>query len=485
MKKNISLSFCVISFLSAAQWGFAQDAPIRIDFSGSTAEENGVEIHGAGFDAYPKATVAYGALPLDNAFEGATDGVGAAVIAKPGQGVMIFGKPIVTSCIAVIRCTVRTDCVEGDIALATIDSGPSTYIGTIRPNNTADFVNRYKRIAIFYHPPSTGFQPLIQLINNSKTQTVMFYLDNFDVYLLQPGRFYNADFLDGDETDPSTISVSSGDEATPIIPTTIARTPTPQIPPTSTPIAPIQATSTPTPTPTLLPAATSTPTPNINLVSVVEKEPNDTVQQVQDIGSLKVNGQIIVSGNISKGGRLPTGGYSGDSDLFKFTLTEQATVTAALDWSGSADLDLFALSVSGEILNSKTDAAKPAELSGLLSPGVYGLLVESKDNPADYQFSLIASPVNPTYPNDVSILNGKYFQDPSSLLFWYVFDGQGNYQYWGWNPMSGDVVIHGGAYSISFPYLILNHDATTEKLVLSIQSATVILLDNYRYVKEQ
>ena len=81
-------------------------------------------------------------------------------------------------------------------------------------------------------------------------------------------------------------------------------------------------------------------------------------------------------------------------------------------------------------------------------------------------------------------MNGKYFQDPSSFLFWYVFDGQGNYQHWGWTPVTGDSVLDGGRYSISYPYLILNHDNQTEKFVLTFQSPNVFFLDNLRFIKE-
>ena len=41
------------------------------------------------------------------------------------------------------------------------------------------------------------------------------YLDNFEIHLLLPGKFYNSAFLDGDETDPPADKVSIPSEAGP------------------------------------------------------------------------------------------------------------------------------------------------------------------------------------------------------------------------------------------------------------------------------
>jgi hypothetical protein len=236
--------------------------------------------------------------------------------------------------------------------------------------------------------------------------------------------------------------------------------------------------SDPTPTP-------RGPTPTPVRGGISEREPNDTVGQAQDLGALSVGATTTVSGNVSRGGRKPDGSYSGDSDVYKFNLTAQADVTVTLDWTGQADLDLLAFNSSGELIDYKVDTAKPVKLSGPLSPGLYALLVVSKDNPADYQFTLTATQSTAAYSNDVSILSGKYNQDPASLLWWYTFDGQGNYGYWGWTPLSGEMPVHSGTYSISYPYLILNHDGKSEQHQLQFESPGVFILDGQeRYVRE-
>ena len=189
---------------------FSQDKPIRNSFTGTTASENKVTVMGAGFGAMPLASVSFGDIPKDFTFDGATDdGFGVVVKAKPGESAMILLNPIQTKQIAMLRCAVRTDSAEASIYLASIDQGPETFVSTITPNNGTFFLNKWRRLSNFFLPPSNGFQPLIQIINTSKTNPLTVYLDNFDVYLIDPARFYNGQFLDGDETDPAVISINA------------------------------------------------------------------------------------------------------------------------------------------------------------------------------------------------------------------------------------------------------------------------------------
>ncbi len=55
--------------------------PDRFDFS----DGDEFTVMGAGFDTYPRAEIEYGAIPMDQAFEDATDGVGAIITADPGK----------------------------------------------------------------------------------------------------------------------------------------------------------------------------------------------------------------------------------------------------------------------------------------------------------------------------------------------------------------------------------------------------------------
>jgi len=58
---------CLLPYISQAQ-----DTPIRLDFSGDSAEANQVTLMGAGFGQYPQANVTFGPIPTDNAFPSAT-----------------------------------------------------------------------------------------------------------------------------------------------------------------------------------------------------------------------------------------------------------------------------------------------------------------------------------------------------------------------------------------------------------------------------
>ncbi|MEW6237555.1 MAG: formylglycine-generating enzyme family protein [Candidatus Omnitrophota bacterium] len=204
----ISLFVIGASFISANNDSYA---PIRIEFSGDTAEENGLTVMGAGFDYYPRAKLSFGAIPTDHAFTNATDGRGAIITANPGQGLMIFGSVIETPNAALIRCSIRTAQPNASLTLAAIDQGPNVFVSTNSPNNSAFAVGEYKRLSLFFTPPSTGFQPLIQIYNWSSSLPLTVYLDNFEIYILDPHKYYHPAFLDGDENDPpiSTISLDN------------------------------------------------------------------------------------------------------------------------------------------------------------------------------------------------------------------------------------------------------------------------------------
>lgn len=213
MKKSLYFSILVI-FASCLIGMAANINRILFEFSCQTAEENNVTLQGAGFGQYPQADVAFGYIPTDNAFDGATDGQGVIITAKPGEGVMVFGQKINTTNAALVRCSIRTDQPTASVLIATIGDKPDEFVATNTPNHEGYFTGQYLRLQTFCTPPSTGFQPVIQILNTSKTESLTAYLDNLEVYLLDPYYYYSAAFLDGDETDPPAdkISVPSDSE---------------------------------------------------------------------------------------------------------------------------------------------------------------------------------------------------------------------------------------------------------------------------------
>lgn len=70
--KHVLISFVIL--IAPFVQALAQTSLIDIDFSADTTEANGITVMGAGFGEYPLPEISYGAIPTDNAFEGATDG---------------------------------------------------------------------------------------------------------------------------------------------------------------------------------------------------------------------------------------------------------------------------------------------------------------------------------------------------------------------------------------------------------------------------
>ncbi len=197
----------LFTLITASVGAMAQIPSTRVDFSADTAEENGITIMGADFNTIPQAEISYGPVPTDNVFDGATDGRGAAITADPGEGLMILGNSISTPHAGIIRCSVRSDSRDVSVTIAGMDRGTDQFVSTNGPADGSPFLDRYSRLTTLYTPPDIGFTPIIQMVNRSETESVTVYLDNFDVILLEPGKYYASEFLDGDETDPPVPTV--------------------------------------------------------------------------------------------------------------------------------------------------------------------------------------------------------------------------------------------------------------------------------------
>ncbi|HOJ59346.1 MAG TPA: M4 family metallopeptidase [bacterium] len=384
-----------------------------------------------------------------------TDKRGAMLSVQPGQVAFMYAKePIATGGRPLLfRAVMSSDganasvalvALKGNLAANAVDGSIATHI----PATSASMTNTERSLVLLYEPDEGNLvTPVIQAAAASPDQGTAILLDRLEVYALDPEEAYLGSLCSSQAAKINSLVPTSTPASTPV--------------PTATPVTP--------------PTPTSTPLPQ----GIAEQEPNNSIQQPQNLGVLNMNGTISVSGSILKGGI-----YSGDADWYAFNLAAQATVRIRLDWNGQADLDMAVYDQNGDYLISDETTAKPVVLEGPLSPGVYYFVVASKDNPADYQFTLTAGAFTAPYANDVSILNGKYTQDPASLLWWYVFDGQGRYEYWGWNSLSGDVLLHSGTYTVAYPNLILNHDGKTEQFELSFESPTVFVLNgNARYVR--
>ena len=137
----------------------------------------------------PRAEITFGIFPegvVSEDDEDATDGTGAIIVAEPGEGLMVFGPVVNATSAALYSCSVKADKPYISVTLASVDMGANGFVTTTSPSNSAFFVEKFQVLNDFFIPPSIGFQPLIQIVNTSETETVTVYLDNMDVWFLDP-----------------------------------------------------------------------------------------------------------------------------------------------------------------------------------------------------------------------------------------------------------------------------------------------------------
>jgi Zn-dependent metalloprotease len=228
----------------------------------------------------------------------------------------------------------------------------------------------------------------------------------------------------------------------------------------------------------------------------LEVEPNNSPEAAQSLGELSPGNKLTVSGKLTSGG-ISGDTYTGDLDFYRFKLTSVSNLPFFLDWTGSADVDL-AVVVWDEILVSVNGAEKPIQTAGALSPEDFLIAIGSKTGAADYSFTLQCEAVNPYYPNNNAILNGKYTRATQTLLpnggviiFMnsYIFDGVSKWQNCSWTETSGEACYEYGNYKIWYPFIVLEHTESgsggkIEVLPLDFDSETQIYIDNQSYPRE-
>jgi len=419
---------------------------LTYEFKESDLDQCGWSSIPGGFVPNTPAGTIFASGFFGNPIPSSTDKHGAILSVQPGQVVFMYAKePIPTGGKPLLfRAVLSSDganaavalvALKGNLAASAVDGSIATHI----PANCASLVNAERCLTLLYQPDQGDLvTPVIQVAGGNANQGAAVLLDRLEVYALDPEEAYWG-----------ALCGSQSGGINPLLPTA---------------------------TPTVAPTPTFTPIPQ----GTAEQEPNNSIQQSQNLGGLNMNGSLTVSGKIEKGGI-----YSGDTDWFAFNLAAQATVKIHLDWTGAADLDIAVYSQNGDYVISDETANQPVNLQGPLAAGIYYFVIASKNNPADYQFTLSAGASNAPYANDVSILNGKYNQNPATMMWWYVYDGQGKYEFWGWNEVSGEALVHSGTYTIAYPNLILNHDGKTDQYELSFESPTVFILNgNQRFVHE-
>jgi hypothetical protein len=136
-------------------------------------------------------------------------------------------------------------------------------------------------------------------------------------------------------------------------------------------------------------------------------------------------------------------------------------------------------------LTSESGSQKPIRFQGTLNEATYNFVVASKNDTADYHFTIKATPSDAPYGSDNSLLQGEYYRHPATaLLERWEFDGDEVYRIWLWTALSGDYCSESGYYQVWYPHLILVSEEGTKLLELEILSQTTFVADGLRYVRE-
>lgn len=245
-----------------------------------------------------------------------------------------------------------------------------------------------------------------------------------------------------------------------------------------------------TPSPTNTPPPVVIPTPSFTVTPTSapegtdeESEPNDKYSEANALGELTVGRTVRMLGRVSLGGYDKANNrYTGDFDYYSFMVPVQADFEIRLTWRGSSSLVLF-LDRSFERFETKDAGAQPVRLVQTLNPGGYHFLITSKNSAGDYELSISVSASTASYPNEVSILNGEYYEDKSTDFLWYyVFDGNGNFEYRLWSGYLGSQLSDQGRYEILYPYVYLHSDYT-RRHSLEFVDETRIALDGEMYIR--
>jgi hypothetical protein len=134
-------------------------------------------------------------------------------------------------------------------------------------------------------------------------------------------------------------------------------------------------------------------------------EPNNgpTLAGAQSLGSLAVGPGVVVTGRLATGGNNGTS-YTGDIDLFSFTMAGPGALTVEVQWTGSADVDAYLYDAAANLLAHSADAARPAAIVRPLAAGTFMLALYSKDLPADWTMTLTlaAGPLGPSCTSPVT-----------------------------------------------------------------------------------
>lgn len=129
--------------------------------------------------------IEFGEVPVDNAYEGATDGQGVSVTLEPGQGLFMPILPGVQwrEPLAELSIAARATSQDVQIALIAVAMPIDGSIGYINPTASEIPLNEWGAIRFIYDSPTAEFLPVIQAFmpGSSGIQRASLYLDSLRI----------------------------------------------------------------------------------------------------------------------------------------------------------------------------------------------------------------------------------------------------------------------------------------------------------------
>ncbi|HPA47072.1 MAG TPA: hypothetical protein PK395_15005 [bacterium] len=159
-------------------------------FGQPSPHENGLQITNPGAPGdMPVGEVWFGEIPAD---EGYTDGIGLTARLDPGEGLTLYGDPvIVDKDYVLIRMAVRTDGTSATIGLGGLDADAmSSYspsvngtMGMMVLTEPTRILNRFGYLETIFKSERGEVIPVFQVTNSEKARVpVTVYFDNLEIY---------------------------------------------------------------------------------------------------------------------------------------------------------------------------------------------------------------------------------------------------------------------------------------------------------------
>ncbi len=129
--------------------------------------------------------LSFGSVPVDNAFDSATDGDGMICTLQAGQGILLMQPDAIAVGSEPVELRVSARCSSnavqlGLVAIADLVTGS---LGYVNPTKSVIPVDRWERLRLLYESPTQKIYPALQIVvpHGSDDEVVTVYLDQLEI----------------------------------------------------------------------------------------------------------------------------------------------------------------------------------------------------------------------------------------------------------------------------------------------------------------